>query len=163
MRFFPHDRQTVVSPYTPEEIRNKFETALENERIADPFLRRAKIWSGERTGYRMQGKLTKSGFRVSLLRQMPEHFMPEAMAKMEPTSQGTLVFIRYRLPGGTRFFLGLSVGIALFVSGVFLLLQKNVFSFVLLAVFALGSYSVLLLNFEQKLRLLRMRIDQVLA
>lgn len=163
MRFFAHDRQTVVSPYTPETIRTKLEKALQTEAVADPFARRAKIWSGENLGYRLQGKMLKNGFWLSLLRHMPEHFMPVAHARIEATSQGSIVFIRYRLPGGTRFFLGLSTAIALFLALVFLFLQSNFFSFALLAVFAGGSYSVLLLNFEQKLRVLKGRLNQILS
>lgn len=164
--FFPYLNTTIVSSYSPSEIKQKLERHIRPRTSPLPYTMRSEItYLGQRLNnpYNLEGWVKEERFRVYKSSPYPEHFSPLAIGKMEKTSMGSIIFIHYRLLSGTLFFFVLATLIFSLVALVFLFLQKNWMSFSLTLVFYLGSYLVMQLNFQQKLKITRNLLEKILT
>lgn len=154
--FLPYRNVTIVSSLSPEEISHKLESCIRPREEALPYTMRSEVtFLGRRrhNPYDFEGWVKKQRFYIYKTSDYPEHFTPLVIGKIEETSLGSIIFIHYRLMSGTLFFTILASVIFLIVGIVFLFLQKNILSFGLTLLFFLGSYLVMLLNFQQKLKI----------
>jgi hypothetical protein len=84
----------------------------------------------------LAGWILNDRFQLMVSQRRPNSFMPVVDGKIDPTSNGCLIFLRYRLIPSTRIFLVAWTFIAL-VSGVILSVHHNSI------LFGLGSILVM--------------------
>ncbi len=90
INFFPGETETIVIPVEGNTIRRRILRELEK-----PFL--------GFTGRNLMGSLDEDGFVLGVQLRRPQMFMPVVTGNIEDTSKGSIIFLRYSLPGGTKF------------------------------------------------------------
>src|SRR5688572_13595010 len=87
----------------------------------------------------LAGWIKDDRFQLLIRQRRPNSFMPVAEGKIDPTSTGCLIFIRYRLMPITRMYLSLWTVIA-FISGIFLAIY---YTNILLGLASLGIIALI--------------------
>lgn len=165
MHFIPYQSNTLVSPCTGAEIQARLEHVTQP--LQDP---RSYSMTAELTylkkrpeNHRLfRGWIKNNRFCLIQNVHHPEHFLPLILGRIETTSQGCILFIRYQIPRGTLFIAILATVLLFSTACVFLFLQKNVGSFLLTVFFWGFSYGVMLLNFRQKVKIGQQIFESVL-
>ena len=154
---WPAAQETLVSSLSAAEVARRLRAATQS---AD---QRTKEESGA-FSVAFNGQVTKDSFRLSQKITRPNNFLPLITGTIEPTSQGCLVFVRYRLFTMTSAFLVfwwvITLSFAFFLARV-----EGLYHYAALSVGAGAiNYLVALLNFKKQVgisrRLLREVIDQ---
>jgi len=164
-QILPFQQITLVSSLSREELEQRLlKQTRSNQEIA-------KLEQSGKIGYlarrssqdfEFRGIVRDSCFYLIPYRPYPEHFQPRLVGHIEETSLGSIIFVRFKLLAGTVFFAALSALIFLFVAAVFLFLQQNIWSTLLTLALFVGSYGIMLLNFQQKARIARQLFSQAI-
>lgn len=166
MHLIPYQKSTWVSHYSPEELHQKVKPLV---RPADEKPSYGMAAEYSLLGRKLDEKYCFEGIakphrlylrRISLY---PEHFMPIVRAEIEATSRGSIVSLLYSLPKGTLFIAALGTFVFWCVIAVFLLVEKNQLHAGLVFLFWLLGYIVMILNFQQKLKITQKLLEKILS
>lgn len=156
MRAWPGAQETLVSSLTAAEVTRRLRAATlpSDQRTVVPSAAPLATFNGQ---------VTKESFRLSQKVTRPNNFLPFVTGVIEPTSQGCLLFVRYRLFTMTAAFL-VFWWIVTLSFGFYLAHYEQLYHYAALSV-GVGAvnYVVALLNFNKQVvisrRLLREVID----
>lgn len=163
MQWLPFEQMTFVLPYKVEELTEKLKVCI-NPREPSPYPNALDIINARQRKTQQlpfDGYLKDKGFVIGRSILSPEHFSPLIQGKIEKTSKGCLLFIRFQLFGSTRFFLWMGIGIFL-ITAIVGALQGNYFSLLLSILFFGAAYAVVLLNFRQKVQISKKLLEKIL-
>ena len=160
----PYYQETLVSSEHAESLWQR----LQNHTQA-PTQEREVLMSAEMVYLRrktlnsfiFRGIFKNQSFFIQRQTNYPEHFNPLLVGQIETTSKGSILFVKYQLPGGVLFIFLLSTLIFMLVMVVFVFFQQNVVHSILALLFYLGSYVVMMLNFQQKLKISRNALEKI--
>lgn len=157
MNFLPYQNSILVLPLVAQEVENK-------------LVRRTKTLSPE-TFHTFQsinhplfnGWIKENKFKISRRITHPENFLPLIVGKIEPTSKGCILFIRYQMFPGILFFIVFFCVVILLTSVFFLVFQKNLVTFIFLLLVSVGLYIIAIMDFNQKVKISRKLLERVLS
>lgn len=146
MQILPYHTETLVLPYTLDELKMK----LENGVLPEEEVNNSTI-SFER--FQFVGKLNSTFFRIFRRIREPNNYIPLITGRIEGTSTGSLLFLKFSLFKSTQFFLVFWSFISLCL-GLFLLLSKHLYFYSALSFFfGIGNYIITQANFNRYLNL----------
>jgi hypothetical protein len=111
--FLPHQSETLVVVHPWDAVLQRLEDATAPEILKD----------GKAPG-QFTGWIKDDRFQLMLRQRRPNAFAPIIEGRIDPTSGGCIIFLRYKLMPVTRMYLVVWTFIVL-GSGVFLLIQYN--------------------------------------
>ncbi len=91
IRFLPVHRETIVLPFTSREVSEtlwKATKPLKNEHFY-PY--------EADNDFFFNGHVKENTFRVSLMIRRPENFLPVISGRIEKTSVGSIIFVKYKM------------------------------------------------------------------
>ncbi|MDN3204230.1 hypothetical protein [Algoriphagus sediminis] len=98
--WLPYHSETLVSSFSKEEVRDCLKKATSEVNYLD---RRSMT----REGVKFNGLIAESGFKISKIVDKGDTFLPLILGELEATPRGTIIFLKFRLFPGAKFFLGL--------------------------------------------------------
>ncbi len=144
MKIIPRQTETVISPLQPSEINRRLDGLT-----VSPSLRSNR----PEEDAMFQGRIHNRTFVLSRKIRHPNNFIPLVNGRIESTSKGSIIFIKYSLFRSSLMFLSFSIGIAFLIGLIFIFTGlPELYS---ITAFALGlaNYLVTLLNFNRQVRL----------
>ena len=156
MRLWPTESETLVLPAPADRVLRLLRNAIQ------PPASQNRLAVASREGYLFNGKIDGESFCLSQKITRPNNFLPLIVGTIDPTSQGCLVFVRYRLFNTTRLFLAfwsvVSVGFAIYLAA-----YEHLYGY---AAFSVGigttNYLVATLNFRRQVGISQRLLRQVL-
>ena len=157
MQLWPTEQETIVLPVSAQEAAERLQNATQppaqSEELLAPF----------QSDYTFNGTVTSRSFRLSRKVTRPNNFLPFVSGTIETTSQGCLVFVRYRLFTVTVVFLAfwstVTIGFAWYLS-----MYEQLYHYAVLSLGIGGlNYTVALLNFKKQLTISRRLLHEVLS
>ena len=147
----------MVSPLSAREVARRLQKATQ------PSPRQDALFTPYQSGYSFNGRVESRSFRLSRKITRPNNFLPFIVGTIEATSQGCLVFVRYRLFTATIILLAFwsvaTVGFA-----VYLAMYERLYHYAALS-FGAGvvNYAVAVLNFRKQVVISRRVFRDVLS
>lgn len=112
----PHYSETIVLAYAVDEVMGLFDKNTAHQK--EPILE-GKV-SDERY---FNGRIQETNFLISRKIKSPENFLPLIRGRIEPTRNGSILFLEYSLFFSTRLFLGFWTLLTLGIGSVLLFLK----------------------------------------
>lgn len=165
MWLLPYFQETLVCSEGAESIWQRIQSHTQApDQIQDTLVTAEMVYLRRKLANQLifRGILKKSAFYLQRNTPYPEHFNPLLIGRIEATSKGSILFVKYQLPGGVLFIFVLSTLIFLLVLMVFVFFQQNLVHSILALLFYVGSYTVMMLNFRQKLNISRKALEKVI-
>ena len=100
MKWLPHQQETFILPYSAAEAVRRLRPSIR------PVEEGMQFSPGEEKHFLFNGLIKGNRFRISRRVLRPENFLPLLVGRVESTSVGSLLFVRYRLFFSTALFLG---------------------------------------------------------
>ncbi len=158
MKFKPIEEETIVSARSQAEIisiLSRFTQVVTGETVPESHI--------------FNGNIAKDSFRISLKISFPQNALPLAIGKIEPTSKGSIVFLKYQLFPATKVMLGVVGGILVTLAITFLLIyldnHEPKYLRALFITLATGFfyYMTLILNFFKRKKQTRSTLERILS
>ena len=155
---WPTERETMVLPIAAQEAKQRLRASVQ-----PPTSTVIVNSPSEQSDLLFNGRVEGEGFRLSQKIARPNNFIPFVIGAIEPTSQGCLVFVRYRLFSMTGVFLVFWL-IVTFGFGAYLVRYEQLYHYAALSVgVGILNYAVALLNFQKQVRISRELLRKVLS
>lgn len=156
MQFWPTERETIVSSLSAQEVAKRLQS------VTQPSPRSESLFTPYQSGYTFNGTVGVDSFRLSRKITRPNNFLPFVSGTIEATSQGCLLFVRYRLFAATIIFLifwsVVTVGFAWYLTT-----YERLYHYALLSLaVGMANYAVAVLNFKKQLGISRRLLRQVI-
>lgn len=145
MYIFPTHSETIVSAFNRKEVLTKLNQVTQNVNYLD-------FEGTNKKNHQFNGIVQEDSFRISLVIDKADSFLPLITGKIESTAAGCILFLSYRLFPGASFFLGFWSVIILAMS-IFFFLGKSdpVYGLLCLGI-GLVNYLFACLHFKRKIR-----------
>jgi hypothetical protein len=142
IKVLPYESRTLVVTHSHEDVFYKIYNSLKpHEQVL--------IDSRESANYRFNGTVSMSSFRISMRLKASNSFIPELRGEIEPTRNGCLIFIKYRLMPSSAFFLLFMLCFFGAVSGFLFWAKQDYLASFMVFVSLISTYGVALLNFNR--------------
>ncbi|MFY0607356.1 MAG: hypothetical protein JXR10_11600 [Cyclobacteriaceae bacterium] len=138
MKLSPRHDCTLVSEYSKHKV---LALISANTQLVDTDF--------QTTPTDFNGQVNPDGFRISLRIRTPQNSLPLAIASVEDTSGGAIIFIQLRLFPAAKLFLRLSTALAFVIGTIFFLFTKTLAITAVAILLALLNYVILTLNFHR--------------
>lgn len=139
MPWLPYSQHTIVSEFSKNEVLNKLQGKTQEiraeERVAKPLF---------------NGNIDEDGFRISCVIHTPQNALPLLIGKVEPTSLGSIIFVKLKLFPAAILYLKAFTLLTVLISMVFLLLSKWYFGGLIALLIGLLNYVILTISFSRK-------------
>lgn len=152
--FIPKKTETLVLPTSSQKLMERLDRIVytfENKK-EDQF---------EKSSYLFTGTIDHNDFILSLKLQRPDNFIPLITGKIEDTSKGSIVFIKYTLFKSTRMFLVFWTVLIFLLAIVLIAIQGKVWYGSVALMVSLANYSVTVINFRRKVKLSQSYLKKV--
>lgn len=158
MKFKPFEEETIVSALSQAEIItqiSKYTHAITDDRVP--------------TTHIFNGNISKNTFRISLRVNFPQNALPLAIGKIESTSKGSIVFLKYQLFPATKVMLAVISGIIVSICITFLLIYleteeiKYLRAIAITVLTGVFYYMTLILNFFKRKNQTRSTLEYILT
>lgn len=148
----PIVRETVVSAHSADKIKeNLRKVILPGKRIGLA-----------REGYLFTGSIKENAFDITRIISRPENFMPQVQGKIETTSSGCIIFLKYTLQFSSRMFVVFWSLSTLFFALFLWFLQLDVFLGLGAMVAMILNLAITHINFRRKLKTTRQTLYYVI-
>ncbi len=155
MRGWPTAQETLVSSLSAAEVTRRLRVATLDAASRSAVPPASTVL--------FNGQVTKDSFRLSQKITRPNNFLPFISGAIEPTSQGCLLFVRYRLFTMTTAFLVFWWIITLGF-GFYLAHYERLYHYAALSVgVGAANYLVSLLNFNKQVAISRRLLHEVVS
>ncbi len=157
MKFKPFEEETIVSALTREEIINQISRVTHVPSINKTPKK-----------YVFNGNVEESTFRISLKVNYPQNALPLAIGTIEPTSKGSIVFLKYQLFPATKVMLAVISGIIVSICITFVLIYlekaevKYLRAIAITVATGIFYYMTLILNFFKRKNQTRSTLEHIL-
>jgi hypothetical protein len=145
MPLFPNQSEVLVSPYSKEEVIVRLNKVTRDVNFLDYEARKAN-------GYSFNGTFEEDRFRVSLVIDKADSFLPLIKGKVESTPIGCILFLEYRLFPSSAFFLAFWSGVTLLMGLFFGFLADKPGYAVLSLALGLGNYLFAWFHLRRKVK-----------
>ena len=153
MTLIPHKNETLVLPINALQVISRL------SRLTQP----ANL-SASGTGHKIlfNGYVGSSSFKVSRKVNYPQNYMPIIQGKIEASSRGCIVFLKYNLFFSSLMFFSFWT-IMSFIIGIFLIVYSKAYLYAAVSFTAGGlNYLITVLNFNKQVKLSREALDKAL-
>ena len=150
MTLFPVLHKTIVSSLKDYEVLEKIQKTTLSHIDEDP----------EKKSFR--GLIFKNNFRISLKTIPPQHSIPLVIGRVESTSQGSIIFLTFKLFPSSNLYLWTSFALCIACALVFLILAKIMNAGFIALTIGILNYIILIINFNRKSKLSIDKISEVL-
>ncbi len=149
MYYLPFSTETMVLPFGMNEVRNRLKAATLSVNKADD-VEEQKINPDHTILF--NGRIVDNKFTVSLKIKHPQNFLPLVKGNIEPTTFGSIVFLKYKLFFSTNLFL-IFWSILSFLLTLFFLIayHKHLYAFLCL-LFGISNYLITMANFNKQVK-----------
>lgn len=144
MPFFPNHSEVLVSTLKKEEILKRLDLVTESANFLD---------YKSNLGHLFNGNLEKDRFRISLVIDKADSFLPLIKGNMESTPSGSILFLNYSLFPGSAFFLGLWTMLTVLLALIFVVLVDKPYLALISIGFGIGNYWFAWFNFKRKIKI----------
>ena len=156
MRLLPLYQETLVLPFSAQE------TAWRLKQLTRPLEKGVEYPEELEISFLFNGWVKKNRFRLSRRVQHPENFLPLMAGRIEGTSVGSILFIRYRLFFSAALFLIFWTVISLLLSLFFLFFHQQYLYATIALGLGMGNYLIATKNFHLQIRNSRKTLDEAL-
>ncbi len=147
MYLFPTEREILVLPYTKEEIFKKL------WKVSKPVKSADLIPDVPEQNFLFNGWVKENHFRLSRKILRPDNFLPIIDGRIEGTSKGSIIFLKYRMFFATITFLVFWSVVTLLIAFYFYLFEKIYLYAALSLLIGVMNYVIALLNFKKQVRI----------
>lgn len=158
MEYLPFRSETIVLPYDAAEVKKRLIEVIRppqnKHRQAEEEIAPSK--------YLFNGIFENDQFTISQIIKQPENFLPLISGKVEATSVGCIIFLKYRMFFSTNMFLGFWSVITFFMTLLFVIGYNNYLYATVCLGFGVVNYSIAIANFNVQIRKSKKILDQVL-
>ncbi|MCH6199035.1 hypothetical protein MMU07_05580 [Aquiflexum sp. LQ15W] len=155
MNPFPNHSEVLVSSFSKKEVEERLSMVTRDVNFLDYEERLQK-------GCKFNGKLGKDAFRLSLVVDKPDSFLPLILGKIESTPKGCILFLQYRLFPSSAFFLGFWTVVTLALAMFFgFVSQKPIYALLCLLA-CVGNYYFAWNYFKRKISLSKEIFHEIL-
>jgi hypothetical protein len=160
MTFLLYFRETLILPYAADQIKEK----LAQQIMSVQSLRRPYSASLMAVDvYKFNGFFKKDEFRIFRALQAPQNFIPLVIGKIEPTSKGCIVFLKYKLFLSTRMFLVFWLLVCVFFTFFFLFYYPHILLAIVSFILGLLNYLIAVAGFRMHLKKTRKELHEILG
>ena len=159
MEYLPFRSETVVLPYDAAEVKNRL------IRVIKPVRDKYQQKTEEKTGssqYLFNGTFENDRFTISQIIKQPENFLPLISGKIESTSVGCIMFLKYHMFFSTNMFLGFWSVVTFLMTLLFVIGYNNYLYATVCFGFGVVNYSIAIANFNVQVKKSKRLLDQVL-
>jgi hypothetical protein len=146
MNPFPNHSEVLVSALSKNEVEGRLSAVTKDINFLDYEERLQK-------GFQFNGKVEKESFRLSLVVDKPDSFLPLILGKIEATPKGCILFLQYRLFPSSAFFLGFWTVITLTLAVFFGFVSQKPIYAGLCILACIGNYYFAWNYFKRKIKL----------
>ena len=156
MHLLPYQQETFILPYPADEALARLRP------YTRPVDKGYSYSRAEERHFLFNGVISSNRFRISRRITKPENFLPILAGRLEATSVGSLLFVRYQLFFSTALFLVFWSVICLLLT-LFFLIYHEAWLYASIA-FGVGcvQYIVAVKNFSFQVRRSRQELEKVL-
>ncbi len=157
MKFKPFEEETIVSARSQAEIITQLSKFT--HLVSDSVIPVRHIFNGN---------IEKDSFRISLKVNFPQNALPLAIGKIEPTSKGSIVFLKYELFPATKVMLTVigAIMATICVSFFLIYLENHEAKYLRAIVITLATgifyYMTLIINFFKRKNQTRSTLERIL-
>jgi hypothetical protein len=160
MTFLLYFRETLILPYAADQIKKKLVQQIRSvQNIRRPYSTSLMAVDV----HKFNGFFKKNEFRIFRALQAPQNFIPLVVGKIEPTSKGCIVFLKYKLFLSTRLFLVFWVSVCFFFTFFFLFYYQNTLLAIISLILGLLNYVIAVAGFRMHLKKTREELHEVLG
>jgi len=116
---------------------------------------------GDGHKYVFNGVIENHTFKIYLRLKHPENYLPVITGRIEKTSLGCILFIRYDLIFSTRFFLILWSILTILMAFFFFHMGGNLSNSIFALLFGAANYLLTMVNFDRQVKKSRQAIHQI--
>ncbi|EOZ92000.1 fumarate hydratase [Indibacter alkaliphilus LW1] len=143
MPFLPFQSEVLVTGLEKSEVLQRLDLVTRNVNFLDYEARQKK-------GFEFNGIVHQDGFRLSLVIDKADSFLPLIQGKVEESGKGSILFLEYKLFPGSVFFLGFWTIVTLVLFFFFgLMAEKPLYALVSLAL-GISNYLFAWSHFKRK-------------
>ena len=154
---WPTEQETLVLSLSAQDVVQRLRAATQPSAAQDRWP------SPDARAFSFNGQVQPRSFRLSRKIARPNNFLPFITGEIEPTSQGCLVFVRYRLFAMTIIFLVFWL-VVTFGFGYFLARYEQLYHYAALSAgVGVINYGVAVLNFRKQVAMSRELLREVLS
>lgn len=147
MYLLPIERETWVLPYDEEEIFKKLWRVSKPIKIADPM---PDVLEHH---FLFNGWVRKNSFKLSRKIVRPNNFLPIIDGRIEGTSKGSIIFLKYRMFFATIAFLVFWSIITTLIALYFYIYEKIYLYSVISLFLGVANYVIAVLNFKKQVKI----------
>jgi hypothetical protein len=156
MDIFPTYSEILVSSLSCEEVARKIGTATKMVNYLDGTIKNEK-------NQHFSGEVDHQHFRLSLIINKADSFLPLINGKIEPTKRGCILFLKYSLFPSSVFFLAFW-GILSLLLALFFVIHENQWLNALISILAgAGNFLFAWSYFKTKLKQSQLIFHQMLS
>jgi len=142
---FPAHSETIVFAINRKELVKRLDQVTQNVNFLD-------FDNTKKKSYLFNGVVQEDSFRISLVIDKADSFLPLITGKIDSTAVGCILFMKYSLFPGASFFLGFWSVIILAMSLFFFWGKSDpAYGFLCLAI-GLGNYLFAWMHFKRKIK-----------
>lgn len=141
MNLLPVRKETIVSPHRQVEVINQLKLLT-----TPPVLSK----KDEAPSAIFVGAILKSTFKISLRINAPDNFLPIIYGKVDQTSIGCIVFLKFKLFFSSLMFLVFWSSVCLLAGVTLIFIAKETFYGCLAFIIGAVNYVVTMTNFNRK-------------
>ena len=145
MEYLPFRSETLVLPYDASELQARL------TKVIRPVRNKYQQKTGE-----------NDEFTISRIIKQPENFLPLITGKIEATSVGCILFLKYRMFFSTNLFLGFWSVVTFLMTLLFVMGYNNYLYATVCFGFGVVNYSIAVANFNIQVRQSKKLLNKVL-
>ncbi len=154
MALLPNYSETLILPIEASHVEASLRSVTLEEDLEYSAVEKANLT--------FNGKVKGNGFQISLLLNYPDNYLPQVIGRLEPTSVGCILFLRYQLFFSSRAFLFFWTVITFLIAIFFYFFHEQTFYAFLSFVVGLGNYLFAFLAFEKRVKATREQLNKIL-
>ena len=159
MEYLPFRSETLVLPYDASELQARL------TKVIRPVRNKYQQKTGEdvdSSDHLFNGVFENDEFTISRIIKQPENFLPLITGKIEATSVGCILFLKYRMFFSTNLFLGFWSVVTFLMTLLFVIGYNNYLYATVCFGFGVVNYSIAVANFNIQVRQSKKLLNKVL-
>jgi hypothetical protein len=152
--------ETLILPYNANQVKA---TLMRQVKSIEKYKRPYSSTLMAVDLHKFNGFIKDNEFRIFKALRAPQNFIPLVVGRIEPTSKGSIVFLKYKLFLSTRMFLLFWIAICLFFTFFFITYYSNLFLAVVSFLLGLFNYIIAVAGFRMHLKKTRSELHELLS
>lgn len=154
MALLPNYSETLILPIAASQVEAAIRAVtMQQDLIYDDV---------EKAAYTFNGKVDINGFQISLILNYPDNYLPMVVGRLEPTSVGCILFLKYQLFFSSRAFLFFWTFVTMLIALFFYFFQQHTLYAFLSFTVGMGNYWFAFLAFQKRVKATKTQLYKVL-